>query len=77
MSSVEKNVKIVEQVESVSLTLTEEQANRLVSLFGYCTPASGFSNLYNDLRDAGYSGKGYKTTATGHSVVVESHASKW
>ena len=73
MSMVKKNIKVVETVESVTITLSVDQAERLSTLLGFCTSKSGFTQLWNELRQAGMDGKKkYKVSNHQHSVTVES-----
>lgn len=70
MSMVEKNVKVVETIESVTITLTEDQAQRLTALLGYCTSSSGFTKLWSELADAGIDRKKYTVDNNLHSITV-------
>jgi hypothetical protein len=60
----------VEVVESVSITVTEEQAHILHTALGYLTPASGLSSVYKALTKAGY-GDRHTRTNTGHSLEIK------
>lgn len=59
MAKATKNVKTVETIESVTLTVTLDEAQRIKALAGRCSHREGLSGIFSALSAAGIGSGGY------------------